>query len=318
MVNIELTTEGIYNYGADVSHKLSEFSSRMLQEVNSQNGQEAKDSLDELLKELALVDVNELQQKQGFLARFFHKDQFGDFIEKYEAAQEIISRVKRQLIQAEYQLRKDIRLCDVFLENNKEYISDLDIYISSGKEKITSEQKMIAEKRLRATDQLAMQDLAVQENMVKALERKVYNLETLRMVAIQNIPQIMLLKEGNMTLVEKIKESIDTVIPLWESQMLIAIALIRQREGVKLQKAVSDTTNRMLLANAQMLKESSIAIAKENNRGVVDIETLRKSNEDLIETITMLKEIKKTGEEQRKQAAAEIVKLQTKLNEALR
>lgn len=317
-MEIELTTEGIYNYGADVSHKLSDFSSRMLQEVNSQNSQEAQDSLDELLKELALVDVSELQQKQGFLARFFHKDQFGDFVKKYEAAQEIISRVKRQLIQAEYQLRKDIRLCDVFLENNKEYISDLDTYIAAGKAKVEEERKNISEKKANAKDQLAIQEAAQEENMVKALERKVYNLETLRMVAIQNIPQILLLKEGNMTLVEKIKESIDTVIPLWENQMLIAIALIRQREGVRLQKAVSDTTNRMLLANAQMLKDSSIAIATENNRGVVDIETLRKSNNDLIETITMLKKIKKTGEEQRKQAAAEIVKLQTQLNDALR
>lgn len=317
-MEIELTTEGIYNYGADVSHKLSDFSSRMLQEVNSQNSQEAQDSLDELLKELALVDVSELQQKQGFLARFFHKDQFGDFVKKYEAAQEIISRVKRQLIQAEYQLRKDIRLCDVFLENNKEYISDLDTYIAAGKTKVEEERKNVSEKKANAKDQLAIQEAAQEENMVKALERKVYNLETLRMVAIQNIPQILLLKEGNMTLVEKIKESIDTVIPLWENQMLIAIALIRQREGVRLQKAVSDTTNRMLLANAQMLKDSSIAIATENNRGVVDIETLRKSNNDLIETITMLKKIKKTGEEQRKQAAAEIVKLQTQLNDALR
>ncbi|MCA9727282.1 MAG: toxic anion resistance protein, partial [Candidatus Eisenbacteria bacterium] len=149
-------------------------------------------------------------------------------------------------------------------------------------------------------------------------EKKIHDLRLSRMVSIQTAPQIRLLQNGNQALVEKIQSSILSTIPLWKNQIVIAITIYRQQKAVKLQREISDTTNELLEKNAEMLKQSGIDLAKETERGIVDIETLRKVNQDLITTIEETLQIQKAGREQRRIAEAELLKIEGDLKEKLK
>ncbi len=317
---ISLSHEGISSYGKEATKKLTDFSAQILNDVKMKDSPEVEEMIGSLMGELSQIDANELtEKKSGFLARFFRRDQIKDFVLKYESISGVIEEVKTKLMQAEYQLKKDIRTSEIYLETNQDYIHELDKYIAAGNLRVSEETENLEEtkKNTNPDDMLAVQELAIKEAEISALRRKLHNMQLQRAIAIQNIPQIMLLKQGDSVLVEKIEDSIDAAIPLWQSQMVIAIATARQESGVRIQKAVTDTTNRLLSQNSEQLKKSTLGVATELERDIVNVETLKKSNQNLIDTLSELKKIKTEGEARREIAAKEIAQLQGQLNQVL-
>jgi uncharacterized protein YaaN involved in tellurite resistance len=226
-----------------------------------------------------------------------------------------------QLDDARMHMLKDITLLDNMYGKNLEYMKNLDLYIAAGKLKL---------KELESTTLVELKDKAGQtkkpedvqryndfEQFLNRLDKKVYDLKLSRTITMQTGPQLRLIQNGNQALVEKIQSSILNTIPLWKNQIVIAITLFRQKKALKLQREVTDTTNELLKKNAELLKESTTGIAKESERGIVDIETLKKVNDDLITTIEETLKIQTEGKSKRQQAEQELVKIEDQLKNKL-
>lgn len=317
---IKFDHESISTYSQETTRKLTEFSSRILETVKVKDSPEVEGMILDLMNELSTLDGETLSTKKpSFLSRLFRTNELKSFVVKYESVASVISEVRNKLEQAEYQLRKDIKVSETYLENNKEYIMELDKYILAAKLRLEEEHAALDAIKLNldTSDMLAVQEVAMRESELSNFERKVHNMEIQRTIAIQNIPQLLILKQGDAVLVEKIDDSINSAIPLWESQMVIAINTMRQQAGVKIQKSVTDTTNKLLVQNSEALKQSAIGVAKELERDIVDIDTLKKSNENLIETLREIKTIRANGIKERDQTIAELKSIQSRLNQAM-
>jgi uncharacterized protein YaaN involved in tellurite resistance len=216
-------------------------------------------------------------------------------------------------------LKKDIEVCNRYLEQNLEYINELDNYILAGKVKVDEERISLEEDRktLDSSDMLNVHNFNARENEIDRLDRKIHDLELMRGIAVQNIPQIMLIRDGDGVLIEKIQSSINSAIPLWESQMVIAIQLMRQKGALAIQKGVADTTNNLISKNSELLKSGSVEVAKELERGIIDIDVLKKNSDNLIKTLEAIRTVRQEGKENRLKATQELAVLQTKLNEQL-
>lgn len=318
--NIKFDHESISTYSQGVSKKLTDFSTQILDSVKIKDSPEVETMLIQLMTELDALDTETLiERKPSLFRKLFKTNELKTFVMKYESVASIISEVKNKLEQAEYQLRKDIKTSEQYLDKNKEYIEELDKYILAAKLRLQEEQENINAMKLTLdkSDLLQVQEIAIREAEVNSFSRKVHNMELQRTIAIQNIPQLLILKQGDAVLVEKINDSINSAIPLWESQMVIAIQAMRQESGVKLSKSVSDTTNRLLLQNSEALKQSAIGVATELERDIVDIETLKKSNENLISTLKEIKTIRENGTRKRENTVQELAALQLQLNQVL-
>lgn len=317
---IKFDHESISLYGKDVTKKLNDFSTQILDSVKVKDAPEIEGMLLSLVGELDKFNTEELStKKRSLLGRLFGGDKLDNFINKYKSISAVIADVKGRLEEAEYQLQKDIKVSETYLLMNRDYINELDKYILAGDIKIREKREEIEREKesIDTSDMLLVQELAVKESDLNALERKIHNLRLQRAIAIQNIPQLMMIKDGDAVLVAKIDDSINQAIPLWESQIVIGISAMRQQAGVAVSKSVTDTTNNLLRQNAAMLKESAIGVATENERDIVEIETLRNSNNALIETINAIREIKSAGAAKREQSIKELASLQKQLNQAL-
>ena len=246
-------------------------------------------------------------------------DELKQFIVRYEDVESVIGQVKGKLESANYQLKKDIEVCNRYLEQNLNYINELDNFIMAGKIKAKEEQEALDGEKSTAdnSDLLVVQMLNSRQNEIDRFERKLHNLLLVREIAVQNIPQIMLIRDGDGVLIEKIDTSINSAIPLWESQMVIAIQLLRQKGALAIQKAVTNTTNNLIEKNGELLKSGSIEVAKELETGIVNVETLKKNSQNLIDTLAAIKQIRAKGKEDRIKATQELGMLQSKLNEQL-
>lgn len=317
---LSLAYEDVLDFGSSASKNLSNFSSELLSVMKVKDAPEVDTMLVELMGDLAEVDCDSLlKKKPNLLKKIFKIDDLQNFMVKYEDVQTVINTVKKKLEQTQFQLKKDIELCDRYLEQNFQYIEDLDNYIMAGKLKVEEEKEnlVVEERTLDKEDQLAVHEFSAKQGDLERLDRKVHDLTLMREIAIQNIPQIQLIKGGDAVLIEKIQSSINSAIPLWESQIVIAIELMRQKGALTVQKSISDTTNKLIAKNSELLKSGSIEVAKELERGIVDIETLKKSQENLIQTLESIKTIRQNGREQRLQVANELGQIQGKLHEAL-
>lgn len=315
---ISLEHNAISKYGNNISTKLTDFSSEILKTVKVKDSPEVEELLLSLVGQLNSIDCKSLQQKKpNLLQRLLGKQDPATFIAKYESIDSFIGGIVEKLSQAEFSLGKDIETYEAYLEQNRTYIAELDLYIEAGKEFI--EESKADYERMKGevdeTDMLAVNELSVLESQIRQFERKVHNLDIQRTVAIQNIPQLMLIKDGDAVLVEKINASIETSIPLWESQMVIAIGILRQENGAKLVKSITDTNNELLKKNADMLKSSTVAVARELERDIVDLETLQHTNEKLISTIQEIREIRNNGQKEREAVAQELTNMQQRLIE---
>lgn len=315
--NILLNHEDIFAYSQEITNKLSEMSTRILDSIKENTIPDTESMFLELMNQLNQIDT--MDSKKNLFQKLFKKTNIDTLLTRYESVSVVVSEVKNKLIQTEYQLKKDIKISEKFLENNFEYIQELDKYIAAGIIKINEEENAIACKKLEIDnkDLLAVQELSMRESNLNTFKRKIHDLKLQRAISIQNISQLMLLKDGNTVLIEKIEDSINSVIPLWQSQIVISIQTMRQDNGAKLQQSVSNATNTLLRQNAKALKESTVAVVTELEKDIVDIDTLKYSNEQLISTISNIKEIKEIGEEKRNEVIDELAKLHLQLNQTL-
>lgn len=318
--SIVFSYDATLNYAGDASRNLTEFSSDLLKTIKLKESPEVEGLLTELVSNLEKVDIDTLcSKKPGFLQRLFKVNEVKQFITRYEDIDGVLKTVTDKLAMANFQLLKDMEYCSRLIEQTKQYIFELDNYIKAGRIRLQEERESIAamEENFDANDKLAVYDLNDRKNEVDRFERKLDSLFILENVAIQNLPQIDLIRSGNSVLIEKIDTSITNVIPLWQQQMAIALELMRQRGALALEQAVTQTTNNLIAKNSELLKTNSLEIARSLETPIVDIATLKQSSQNLIETLNGIKQIREEGKQSRLKAAQELGQLQIQLNEQL-
>jgi uncharacterized protein YaaN involved in tellurite resistance len=296
----------------------------MLEHVQKKDVGEVGEIISDLMKKLNEVNPDELSpERKSFFSRMFGKfsSSVQEVLSKYQKTGAQIDRISVQLERSKSVLISDINMLEKLYENNKEYFQALNVYIAAGEIKLDElynqtipELKKAAE---AADDQMKFQEVNDMLQFADRLDKRLYDLKLSREITIQSAPQIRLIQNTNQTLVEKIQSSIMTAIPLWKNQVAIALTLLRQQHAVEAQKLVSKTTNELLLKNAEMLKTNTIETAKENERGLVDIETLKKTQESLITTLEETLRIQAEGRSKRRQAEHELASMENELKQKL-
>ncbi|MGG1689833.1 toxic anion resistance protein [Heyndrickxia ginsengihumi] len=316
--------QAVILYGTQAQSKLLQFSHSMLDHVQQKDIGEIGDILNELMHKLEQVNPEELQaEKKGFFSRMFGKisSSVQELLSKYQKTSAQIDRITVKLDMSKKTLLEDIQLLEQLYEKNKDYFHALNIYIAAGELKIEElHSKTIPELRRKAEtsgDQMAFQEVNDMIQFTDRLEKRLHDLKLSRQITIQSAPQIRLIQHTNQTLAEKIQSSIMTSIPLWKNQIAIALTLLRQRHAVEAQKQVTKTTNDLLLKNAEMLKANTVETAQENERGLVDIETLKKTQEHLIATLEETIRIQQDGRAKRYQAEQELATMENELKQKL-
>jgi len=300
------------------------FSHIMLEHVQKQDVGEVGEIISELMKKLNEVNPDELSpERKSFFSRMFGKlsSSVQEVLSKYQKTGAQIDRISVKLERSKGVLISDINMLEKLYENNKEYFQALNVYIAAGEIKLDElynqtipELKKAAK---AADDQMKFQEVNDMLQFADRLDKRLYDLKLSREITIQSAPQIRLIQNTNQTLVEKIQSSIMTAIPLWKNQVAIALTLLRQQHAVEAQKLVSKTTNELLLKNAEMLKTNTIETARENERGLVDIETLKKTQESLITTLEETLRIQAEGRSKRRQAEHELASMENELKQKL-
>ena len=316
--------QAVIVYGANAQSKLSEFSQSMLSHVQANDIGPIGDSLNELMYRLQEANPDELRAGEGnFFQRMFGKvkQSIYEITAKYQKIGAQIDKVAVKLEHEKDGLIKDNQMLEQMYQKNKDYFDALNIYIAAGELKIDELQNQIipqaVAKAQESGDQMDVQIVNDYTQFLDRLEKRTHDLRLTRQVTIQQAPQIRLIQNTNQVLAEKIQSSIHTAIPLWKNQVVIALTLLRQKDAVTAQRQVSETTNDLLKKNAELLKVSAIETAKENERGIIDIETLQKTQDDLIETIQETLRIQKEGKEKRQAAEIELGVMEENLKQKL-
>jgi len=312
--------QAMISYGTQAQGKLLSFSHTMLEHVQKQDVGEIGEIINDLMKRLNEVNPDELKDgKPSLFARMFGKisGSIQEVLSKYQKTGAQIDRISVKLDRSKSVLLSDIKMLEQLYETNKEYFHALNIYIAAGEIKLEEmETKIIPKMRKEAeaaNDQMKFQEVNDMIQFADRLDKRLHDLKLSREITIQSAPQIRLIQNTNQALAEKIQSSIMTAIPLWKNQVAIALTLIRQRHAVEAQKQVSKTTNELLLKNAEMLKTNTIETARENERGLVDIETLKKTQESLISTLEETMRIQEEGRHKRRQAEQELANMENDL-----
>ncbi|MCY8475546.1 MULTISPECIES: toxic anion resistance protein [Bacillus] len=312
-------------YGSQAQSKLLNFSHTMIDHVQKKDVGEIGEILGELMKKLEQVNPDELQsKKKGFLARMFGKvsHSLQEVLSKYQKTSVQIDRISLKLEHSKNALLSDNKLLEQLYDKNKEYFSALNVYIAAGELKLDElRTKTIPELKRQAEssehNQMAVQEVNDLIQFADRLDKRVHDLLLSRQITIQSAPQIRLIQNTNQALAEKIQSSIVTAIPLWKNQVAIALTLLRQRNAVDAQQKVSDTTNDLLLKNAELLKTNTIETVKASERGIVDIDTLKKVQESLISTLEETLTIQEEGRLKRRQAEEELMMMEGDLKQKL-
>lgn len=317
---IDITdTNMVLQYGTSIQKKMAEFSEKALSNVKTKDMGEVGNLLTGVVNELKNFDEPE---DKGIFS-FFKKqtNKIEALKTKYTKTSENIEKICESLENHQVTLLKDVAMLDKLYELNLEHFKELTMYILAGKKKLeevrntkVKELIEIAEKTGRGEDIQRLNDLNGQCNR---FEKKLYDLELTRTVAMQTAPQIRLVQGNDLVMSEKIQSTLVNTIPLWKTQMAVTLGIHHASEAARAEKEVNDMTNALLSKNAELLNQASVNIAKETERGIVDIETLTKTNETLIKTFDEVMQIQKEGREKRKLAEAEIERLETELKEKL-
>ncbi|HBA0263307.1 TPA: toxic anion resistance protein [Enterococcus faecium] len=316
--------QSVISYGSAAQAKLSEFSQSMLNHVQAQDIGPVGDSLTELMYRLQEANPDELRAGEGnIFQRVFGKvkQSIYEVTAKYQKIGAQIDKISVKLDKEKDGLLKDNLMLEQLYQKNKDYFDALNIYIAAGELKMEELQTTIipeAMKRAEETgDQMDVQIANDYTQFLDRLDKRTHDLRLARQITIQQAPQIRLIQNTNQALAEKIQASIATAIPLWKNQVVIALTLLRQKDAVTAQRQVSETTNDLLKKNSEMLKISAIETAKENERGIVYIETLQTTQNDLIETIQETLRIQKEGKEKRRHAEVELGHMEEDLKQKL-
>lgn len=318
---IELSNSNIIlQYGAGAQKKIADFSESALGNVRSKDLGEVGELLTDVVKQLKGFE-NEEEQK-GFLG-FFKKtgQNINSMKIKYDKAEVNVNKICKVLEGHQVQLLKDVAMLDKMYELNKTYFKELSMYILAGKKKLTQVEKEEMPKLLEKStktglpeDAQAVNDLA---GLCNRFEKKIHDLELTRMISIQMAPQIRLIQNNDTLMAEKIQSTLVNTIPLWKSQMALALGVAHSGQAAKAQREVTDMTNELLKKNAATLKMATIETAKESERGIVDIDTLKKTNESLISTLDEVLRIQTEGRQKRREAEVELNRIENELKEKL-
>nr|WP_191995886.1 toxic anion resistance protein [Lacticaseibacillus casei] len=316
--------ETVLNYGADAQKQLGVFSQNMLTKVQSQDTGAVGDALTSLMTRLNEANPDELKAENNNIFRKIFgrvKRSIYEITAKYQKIGAQIDTIANRLETSQQGLLNDNRLLDELYDQNKAYFDALNIYIEAANLKLAElNDKTIPEAAKAAeaaNDQMAIQQVNDLRQFASRLEKRAYDLQLARQITIQQAPQIRLIQNTNQALAEKIQASVNTAIPLWKNQVAIALTLLRQKNAVTAQRQVSETTNDLLKKNSEMLKISSIETAKENERGVVDIETLTQTQNDLIDTLKQTLQIQQDGRVKRQNAEKQLVQMEGELKQQL-
>nr|WP_317450288.1 toxic anion resistance protein [uncultured Sellimonas sp.] len=317
---IDLTNSTmILQYGAGTQKKMADFSETALDNVRTKDLGEVGDLLSGVVQELKNFDEEE---EKGFFGIFKKQaNKLQNLKSKYASAEANVNQICKVLEGHQVQLMKDIALLDKMYELNLTYFKELTMYIMAGKKKLKdvrekdlTEKKMKAQRSGLAEDAQAARDL---ESMCLRFEKKIHDLELTRMVSIQTAPQIRLVQNNDTIMAEKIQSTIVNTIPLWKSQMVLALGVAHSRQAAEAQREVTDMTNELLRKNAETLKMATVETAKESERGIVDMETLKATNESLISTLDEVMQIQEDGRRKRQEAEVELRKMEQELKDKL-
>lgn len=317
---IDLTnSQMILQYGAGTQKKMADFSETALENVKTKDMGEIGNLLSGVVHELKDFDEEEEKGFFGFFKKNVNK--VAALKSKYAKAEVNINQICKVLESHQIQLLKDVALLDKMYELNLTYFKELTMYILAGKKKLEEVRKTsLAELVHRAQisglaeDAQAAKDL---EAMCNRFEKKIHDLELTRQISLQTAPQIRLVQNNDTMMVEKIQSTVVNTIPLWKSQMVLALGVEHSAQAAEAQREVTDMTNELLKKNAEKLKMATVETAKESERGLVDMETLKATNESLISTLDEVMQIQQEGREKRRAAEAEMMKLENDLKQKL-
>ena len=316
-----LNTEQVMNYGVNAQKNISEFSDAALNSVRTKDLGEVGEKLGDLVVELKGLNYNP-EEKKGLKGLFKKSvNNIAQLKAQYDKAEVNVDKIVESLENHEVTLMKDITLMDRMYERNEEYMKELTMYIIAGKmriEQLRNEElpkyKAKAQESGLPEDAQAANDFA---NMIGRFEKKIHDLELTRTISVQMSPQIRMVQNNDTLMMEKIRSSINNTIPLWKNQMVLALSLFHSDQAMKAQREVTNMTNELLEANAKALHQGSVEVAKESERGIVDLETLKKTNEELIAALDEVRKIQDDGRARRAAAEQELARIEDELKRKL-
>lgn len=314
-------TEQVMNYGAAAQKNISEFSDAALGTVRTKDLGEVGDMLGDLVVELQGLNFTQ-EQKKGLFGLFRKAtNDIASMKAQFDKAEVNVDKIVEALEKHEVTLMKDISMMDKMYEKNQEYMKELTMYILAGKlkiEQLRNEELPKYVQHAKETglpeDAQAANDFA---NLIGRFEKKIHDLELTRQISVQMAPQIRLIQNNDSLMVEKIRSSIVNTIPLWKNQMVLGLSMFHSEQAMQAQREVTDTTNALLMQNAKALHQGSVNVARESERGIVDMETLKNTNQELINTLDEVRRIQDAGRASRAQAEAELNRIEDELKQKL-
>ncbi len=311
----------VLQYGAGAQKKIADFSDKTLENVRSKDLGETGKMLTDLVGELK--QTGEPEEEKGFFASLFKKStgKIEAMKARYEKAEGKVDEIVDILTKHQVQLIQDAAMLDQMYQLNQTYFKELSMYILAGKKKIDmakdTELEALRQKAVLSATQEDAQAVSDYASMIERFEKKIHDLELTRMVALQMAPQIRMVQSNDTVMAEKIQSTIVNTIPLWKNQMVIAMGENHSSQAASAQKEVTDMTNQLLFSNAQKLKQTTVDIRRESERGIVDIETLKQTNGILIDTMNEIIKIQNEGRQQRKQAQEQLAQMEQQMREKL-
>lgn len=320
----EQDMQSIVNYGYLAQKKLGDFSQNMLKHVQSKDLGEIGDTLTELMNTLNSTNPDDLlAQDSNIFRKLFGtiKKSIYEMSSKYQEIGAQVDKIALRLTNEKNQLLNDNASLEALYTQNKEFFDALTIYIAAGELKLQElETNLIPQaiqKAQESGDQMDVQVVNDLQQFMDRLEKRNHDLKLTRQMTIQQAPQIRLIQNTNQALAEKIQSSVTTAIPLWKNQIAIAMTLLRQKNAITAQRQVSETTNQLISKNSELLKISTIETARENERGIIDLQTLKKTQQDLITTLEETLKIQEEGRQKRQHAEVELGHMEMQLRENL-
>lgn len=311
----------ILQYGAAAQNKISSFSDSVLEDVKTKSTGEVGDLLADLVSEIKGFD-GAIAEPKG-LAKIFSnaKKQLNKIVAKYSKIESNIDGIEKGLDKSKIKLLKDVSMFDEMYQKNLEYFKEISLYIIAGERKLDELKNVVLpelkKKAEETQEQIDIQKVQDMEAQINRFEKKLHDLKTTRIISIQMAPQIRLIQNNDAELVEKIQSSLTNTIPLWKNQMVLALGISNAKTALKQQQAVSQLTNDMLVKNSETLKQGTLDIAKESERAIVDIATLKKTNQDLIETLDGVIKIHEEGRAKRQEAEVELQNIEKELKDKI-
>lgn len=311
----------ILQYGAAAQNKISSFSDSVLEDVKTKSTGEVGNLLADLVSEIKGFD-GAIAEPKG-LAKIFSnaKKQLNKIIAKYSKIESNIDGIEKGLDKSKIKLLKDVSMFDEMYQKNLEYFKEISLYIIAGERKLDELRNVVLpelkKKAEETQEQMDIQKVQDMEAQINRFEKKLHDLKTTRIISIQMAPQIRLIQNNDAELVEKIQSSLTNTIPLWKNQMVLALGISNAKTALKQQQAVSQLTNDMLVKNSETLKQGTLDIAKESERAIVDIATLKKTNQDLIETLDGVIKIHEEGRAKRQEAEVELQNIEKELKDKI-